>query len=136
MSPPNKNPADQGGVHSQNKTVYCDLKYLTKFCDEVRSVGLQLQSTTTSSQCATLLKLLQYLGPRGVGTLEAHAAGYARLAARILDLQETWEIAAFRENVVDANGHYHQSMARYILIGRKADRTAPQFRLELDEVAA
>lgn len=89
---------------------------------ELRIAGVGLAGTSGQIQNATLRKALAYLGPRGLGTYEAAAAGYPRLAARINDLRSAgWRIISRRENLIGPDGLRHEQVARYILLGERAE---------------
>jgi hypothetical protein len=106
-------------------------KHIRKVCHEIAENGLALRNTTGKTQHATLPKVLAYFGPRGLNTYEGTAAGYARLATRIKELKESWEIHTLRENVVGPDGLYHANVGRYVLIGRRADCSNAQGSLDL-----
>ncbi len=125
-----------GAEKSKIKVLECNVRHLTAFCAEVKRAGLTLASTATATQCATLIKLLHHFGNRGIGTLEAHALGYARLSARIQDIEEHWVILAQRGDI-DQAGFFHQGMARYFIVGARSEVIERQFSLELaHEVSA
>ena len=113
-----------GRVNLQSNTLNCDSHHISKIISELRTAGLQLRSTVSDTQLATLPKVLQYLGSRGLGTFEGTAAGYARLATRIKDIKNVWVINIVREDVVGPDGLFHKSMARYIIIGKRKDLAA------------
>lgn len=94
-------------------------------------VGLALGGVKTLTQRVVLLKTLQYLGARGLNTYEGTAAGYARLATRIQELEEDWEIDSIRETVLGPDGLIHPGVARYVLIGNRKDMVDPQRNLDL-----
>lgn len=124
-----------GGVGKNRTAKLCNARHLNKLARELQAAGLALSSTCTDTQLTTLLRLLQYLGPRGLSTYEAVAAGYARVATRVFELDEAgWLIHSQRENIIAPDGLFHPSIARYVLIGKKADLQNPQ--LDLGLVAA
>ncbi len=95
-----------------------------KQCDalryEISIVGLALNSAQGSAQLETLPKVLRYLGDRGLGTVEAEALGYRRIATRIQDLEaEGFSFIVNRENVVTDDCLLHARMARYFLTGER-----------------
>jgi hypothetical protein len=105
-------------------------------CDNVRRDlllnGCGLVSTHAGTQVATLLKALAYRGALGLNTYEGTAAGYARIATRIQDLEEAgWLIASLRESVIGPDGLFHAGIARYVLLGRNADIASRQGELDL-----
>jgi hypothetical protein len=107
-------------------TRYCGVNQTNKLVRELRQVGLQLRSTAGDTQLETLPKVLEYLGPRGINTYEAVAAGYLRIATRIKDLEDEWEIHSLRENVVGPDGLFHKGVARYVMGGRRQDPAQSQ----------
>jgi hypothetical protein len=120
-----------GGVGDKSKRVFCGHKHIRTLEDEIASVGLRLKDVSGRTQCTTLLAVLQYLGPRGLSTPEGTALGYMRLATRIQELEETWLIASTRERITGADGLPHNGVARYILIGKRADMQPGQLDLGL-----
>lgn len=91
-------------------------------CDRLRSeihaAGLSLKSSSGDAQLEKLPKLLEYLGGRGLGTIEGEALGYRRIATRIKDLkQRGFQIHTAREGVISDDGLPHHGMARYHLLG-------------------
>lgn len=93
-----------------------DIKNLVRL---VHAADLRLRSTATDTQQATLPKVLEFLGPRGLNTYEGVALGYLRIATRIKELKETYDIGTVREDVVGPDGLWHIGVARYYLIGKK-----------------
>lgn len=90
-------------------------------CDAIRAeialAGLRLDSALGDSQLAMLPRVLRYLGARGLGTVEAEALGYRRIATRIQDLEDRgYVIAVPREHVVTDDQLLHPRMARYKLM--------------------
>lgn len=100
-------------------TRYCGANQTNKLVRELRQAGLQLRSTQSDTQLETLPKVLQYLGPRGINTYEAVAAGYLRIATRIKELKEIWEVDSLREDVIGPDGLFHKGVARYVIGERK-----------------
>ncbi|WP_295950684.1 hypothetical protein [Rhodoferax sp.] len=91
-------------------------------CDAIRAeiarAGLRLNSAAGDSQMAMLPRVLRYLGARGLGTVEAEALGYRRIATRIQDLEERgYRVHVDREHVVTDDQLLHPRMARYKLMG-------------------
>ena len=90
-------------------------------CDAIRAeidaAGLALNSSRGADQLATLPKVLSYLGARGLGTVEAEALGYRRIATRVQDLEERgYTIHSARETVITDDELEHPGMARYTLL--------------------
>lgn len=121
-----------GGVTQQNKILYCSHKHIRTIINELSRVGLALSGVNTLTQRTVLLKTLQYLGTRGLNTYEGTAAGYARLATRIQELEEEWEIASLRETVIGPDGLLHPGVARYVLLGKRSDIVSRQGALDLE----
>lgn len=95
-----------------------------KQCDALRNeisvAGLALNSAQGSAQLETLPKVLRYFGNRGLGTVEAEALGYRRMATRIFDLEaEGYIFNVKKENVVTDDCLIHPRMARYFLTGER-----------------
>jgi hypothetical protein len=135
-----KNASGQAGVSvvggqakatKQKKAIYCGSNHIKKRMQEIRRAGLQLRSTAADTQSETLPKVLQYFGARGFSTYEAQAAGYLRIATRIKELKETWEIASLREDVIGPDGLFHKQVARYVLLGKRKDLPPAQSSLNL-----
>lgn len=125
-------PAPVGGANSGKKKFLCGVKHTADIRRELQGAGLGLRSTGGITQRAMLLRVLQYLGPRGINTPEAVGCGYYRVSMRIQELEaDGWQIASLRENIVGADGLSHVGIARYILIGRQAESTTPQLDLGL-----
>lgn len=110
----------------QRKRRLCGDDYIKDRVREVKEVGLQLHSADGATQLATLPRILQYFGPRGLNTYEGVALGYLRIATRIKELKEHWEIQTVREDVIGPDGLYHVGIARYILTGKKRPETSPE----------
>ncbi|WP_082565403.1 helix-turn-helix domain-containing protein [Duganella sp. Root1480D1] len=97
--------------------------------------GLLLCDSSTEKQGKTLLKILKFLGERGLNTPEGFGLGFARLATRIFELiKQGWLIDTVRENVVTADGLMHIGVARYFLRGRCADFLSAQIEFDFSEV--
>lgn len=123
-----------GGLNStgKNKIFKCGVVHISKLRRELQRAGLSLRDTTGRTQCETLLRVLQYLGDRGINTLEGVGVGFYRIATRIQELETSgWHILSQRERLAGADGLIHVGVARYILLGRKADFVDPQGTLEL-----
>jgi hypothetical protein len=121
-----------GGVTGQNKVFRCGVAHISRLRRELQSQGLALRDTTGRTQCETLLRILQYLGDRGINTLEGVGCGFYRIATRIQELEAAgWIIASYRERLIGADGLEHVGMARYALIGRDVRPAEPQGSLDL-----
>lgn len=121
----------QAGATRQKKTRYSRTNDINKVLREIRKAGLQLRSTASDTQLVTLLKVLQYRGAKGVSTYEGQALGYLRIATRIMELKETWDIVTLREDVIGPDGLLHKAVARYVLIGKRKDTPPAQQSLDL-----
>ena len=138
----NKNASGQAGVSvvggqakatKQNNTFDCNADYIGNLIKELYANGVGLRSSSGETQLATLPKVLAYLGDRGLNTYEGTAAGYARLATRIQDLEaDGWIIESRRENVIGPDGLFHRGVARYILVGKRKDLLPVQSQLGLE----
>lgn len=138
---PNENASGQAGVSvaggqakatKQKQTRYCSANSINKVIREIRKAGLQLRSTSGDTQLETLPKVLQYRGARGLNTYEGVAAGYLRIATRVKELQEVWEIQSLREDVVGPDGMWHKGVARYVLIGKRKNLPPAQQSFDLE----
>lgn len=118
----------------QNK-VYCDYDHIKNVVKEIQAAGLQLRGTSTDTQQVTLPKVLQYLGKRGLNTYEAVGLGYLRIATRIKELKDVWEIITLREDVIGPDSLYHKGVGRYVLIGKRKDLPPSQPSLDLEGTA-
>lgn len=111
---------------------FCGTDHISKLRAELHSVGLSLHDISGLTQRQTLLRVLQYLGPRGMNTLEGVGCSYYRIATRVHELEaEGWNIVTLRERVVGADGLPHNGIARYVLIGRKSDHQPVQGAFDL-----
>lgn len=108
-------------VTGQSKIFDCGAENITKVCEELRAAGVGLQSADGRTQRATLHRALEFRGPRGLNTYEGTAAGFLRMATRILELKAAWDIYTVIEDVVGSDGLVHRGVARYILRGRRQD---------------
>jgi hypothetical protein len=141
-NPQNEKATGQGGFSKvvggqaeatkQKRPRNCSAHHNNKVAKELRRVDLQLKSTAGDTQLATLPKVLQYLGPRGLNTYEGVAAGYLRIATRIKELKDTWEIITVLEDVIGPDGLFHKGVARYVLIGKKKHPEPVQSELGLE----
>ena len=144
MNLKNEGPCEEGsGVSkggqakptAQRKKRFCSDDHIKNVVREIQAAGLQLRSTDGDTQLATLPKVLQYLGTRGLNTYEGVALGYLRIATRILDLKESWEIRSLREDVVGPDGLWHKGVARYVMVGKRKDLPPAQPELDLGSPA-
>jgi hypothetical protein len=122
-----------GGVNMQNKILECGSDHISKVVRELQANGVGLKGTSGATQIATLRRALEFRGARGLNTYEGTAAGYARLATRIQDLEDDgWLIASLRENLIGPDGLFHKGVARYVLIGRRIKTEPLQSKLALE----
>lgn len=130
MSNPKKQSAPGGALVNQaggpvltgqNKIFDCSAENITAVCHELACNGVALRNASGATQRETLRLALQYRGPRGLNTYEGTAAGYMRLATRVKELKETWDIYALKEDVVGPDGLLHKGVARYVMLGRRQD---------------
>lgn len=141
MPKPNKKNAPLGGtqdtqrsgrVKGKGKVFLCGVKHTSDLRRELQEKSLALSSSSGQSQRDTLLRILQYLGPRGLNTPEGVGLGFYRIATRIQELEERgWAIASLRETLVGADGYKHTGIARYVLKGRARRQENPQRSLDL-----
>ena len=114
---------------------HCTSDHISKICRELVDNGLGLANTISETQCSTLLKVLKYLGSRGLNTYEGTAAGYARLATRIQELEaDGWLIHSQRESLIGPDGLFHPGVARYRLLGRRSEYHDCQLSLDLEAI--
>lgn len=142
---PNENASPKEGDHvnqaggpratKQKKARYSDHHSINNVLAEIQAAGLRLKSTSGETQLATLPKVLQHFGPRGISTYEGVAAGYLRIATRVKELKDVWIINTLREDVIGPDGMFHKRCARYVLIGKRADLAQPQQDLLAKESA-
>jgi hypothetical protein len=105
----------------KNKILRCSVHHTSKLRQELQAAGLGLQDTSGPTQCQTLLRVLEYLGTRGINTPEGVACGFYRIATRVQELEEEgWIIDSRRERLLGADGLVHIGVARYVLLGRRA----------------
>jgi hypothetical protein len=125
----------QAKATKQKRPRNCSAHHNNKVAQEIRRVGLQLKSTAGDTQLATLPKVLQFRAEQGLNTYEGVAAGYLRIATRIKELKDTWEIITVLEDVIGPDGLFHKGVARYVLIGKKkqAEPIQPELGLEGDQ---
>lgn len=84
---------------------------------EIKRAGLWLTDTQSQTQRMALVKVLQYLGARGLAISEAKALDYLSVPPRVHELRELgYIIHTKRENAVIDGGHIHRNTGRYILI--------------------
>lgn len=137
----NKNASDIGGAlvdraggpeaTGQNKVLDCGQQNITAVCEELAQNGIALRDASGATQLETLRRALEFRGARGLNTYEGTAAGYMRLATRVKELKEKWDIYALREDVIGPDGLLHKGVARYVLLGRRKDMPAVQAQLDL-----
>lgn len=109
----------RSGKGKETNVWECSTKHIRNLLSELRRNGLALSSVSTDTQCWTLGRVLRYLGDRGLNTYEGTAAGYARLATRIQDLEsDGWIIDSQRENLIGPDGLFHPRVARYVFVGK------------------
>lgn len=117
----------------QAKAFHCGVQHIHKLQIELQSLGLGLRDTNGQTQCQALLLILQYLGVRGINTLEGVGLGFYRIATRIQDLEDAgWEIASMRENLIGSDGLFHKGIARYVFLGKRKDILPAQLDLDLE----
>ncbi|SFM64528.1 helix-turn-helix domain-containing protein [Rugamonas rubra] len=123
-----------GGVKGQTKEIFrCGVKHTSKLRKELHANGMALRDTSGRTQCETLLRVLQYLGDRGINTPEGVACGFYRIATRIQELEASgWVIASRRERLVGPDGLAHNGIARYVLVGHGGMLSDPQGSLDLE----
>jgi hypothetical protein len=121
----------------QNKIFDCSGETITAVCEELARNGVALRNASGATQRETLRLALQHRGARGLNTYEGTAAGYMRMATRIKELKETWDIYVAREDVIGPDRLLHKGVARYVLLGRRQDlvkKTPAQNQLGLEGV--
>ena len=110
----------------------CDEKHISNLRTELAASGLSLKDTSGQTQCDTLLRVLQHVGPKGINTPEGVGLGYLRIATRVQELEARgWIVASLRERIVGSDGLAHNGIARYCLIGRAADHKPAQASFDL-----
>jgi hypothetical protein len=112
---------DRAGGAASHKIVDCGAENITTVCQELRAAGVGLRAADGRTQLDTLRRALEYRGARGLNSYEGMAAGYMRMATRIKELKEAWDIHALKEDVVGPDGLVHRGVARYVLLGRRQD---------------
>lgn len=121
-----------GKVKSNTKVFVCGVKHIGKLRRELQRRGLALSNTSSRTQREMLLRVLQYLGDRGINTPEGVGAGFYRIATRVQELEEEgWLIASRRESLIGADGMLHTGIARYVLIGKNECGLPAQMGLDL-----
>jgi len=138
----NKNASGAGGARvdraggpgpTKQTTVFnCSPQSITAVCEELSQNGVSLRSTSGASQLETLRRALEFRGPRGLNTYEGTAAGYMRLATRVMELKDVWNICTFTEDVIGPDGLLHKGVARYVLLGPRKINPPDQGQLELE----
>jgi len=137
----NKNASTRGGAHvdqaggpkstKQTAVFNCSPQNITAVCEELARNGVALLGTSGTTQRETLRRALEFRGARGLNTYEGTAAGYMRLATRVKELKDAWDIYTLSEDVLGPDGLLHRGVARYVLMGRRKDTLPPQGELEL-----
>ena len=125
---------DQAGgpeTTGQNKVLDCSAQNITAVCEVLAQTGSALRDASGATQLETLRRALEFRGARGLNTFEGTAAGYIRLATRVKELKETWDIHALREDVMGPDGLLHKGVARYVLLGRRKDLPPAQAQFDL-----
>jgi hypothetical protein len=112
-------------VTGQNKIFDCSGQNITAVCEELARNGVALKNASGATQRETLRLALEYRGSRGLNSYEGMAAGYMRMATRIKELKDTWDIYVLKEDVVGPDGLLHRGVARYVLLGRRKDLCNP-----------
>ena len=121
-----------GGPESTKpRVVDCGAQNITAVCQELAQNGIALRDASGTTQLDTLRRVLEFRGARGLNTFEGTAAGYIRLATRVKELKETWDIHALREDVMGPDGLLHKGVARYVLLGRRKDLPPAQAQFDL-----
>ena len=122
-----------GGLEStgNSKIFHCGVQSITAVCRELAENGVGLRNASGSTQLETLPRALAFRGPRGLNTYEGTAAGYLRMATRVKELKETWDIYTLTEDVTGPDGLLHKGIARYILRGRRKDLPPTQLSFHL-----
>jgi len=119
------------------KVIDCGAENITSVCEELRAAGVALRAADGRTQVETLCRALQHRGARGLNTYEGTAAGYLRLACRVRELKEKWDIYTLKEDVIGPDGLLHKGVARYVLLGRRQDLPkAPPAQRQLGQGAA
>lgn len=136
----NENASVAGGAHvdqaggpettGQNKVLDCSAQNITAVCQELVQNGIALRDSSGATQLETLRRVLEFRGARGLNTYEGTAAGYLRLATRVKELKDRWDIHALREDVIGPDGLLHKGVARYVLLGRRQDLLIAQDQLQ------
>lgn len=137
----NESASTVGGAHvdqaggpeatGQSKVLNCSSKSITDVCEELAQNGIALRDASGATQLDTLRRVLEFRGARGLNTYEGTAAGYLRLATRVKELKDRWDIYALREDVIGPDGLLHKGVARYVLLGRRQDLLIAQDQRQL-----
>ncbi|MBC3870301.1 helix-turn-helix domain-containing protein [Undibacterium oligocarboniphilum] len=121
-----------GGVKSKGLFLRCGDKHISKLRKELEANNLGLKSASANDQTTTLLKVLRYLGERGINTKEGEGCGYFRIATRIQELEAIGhQILSKREPIVGTDGLIHKGIARYIL-RKESNIKSPQGELDFE----
>jgi hypothetical protein len=137
----NENASQEGGARvdqaggpksTKQTTIFnCSPQSITAVCEELAQNGVALRNASGTTQRETLRRALEFRGARGLNTYEGTAAGYMRLATRVKELKDAWDICTLFEDVLGPDGLLHKGVARYVLLGRRKDNPPPQGELEL-----
>lgn len=141
--PKKQNTPNQGGaqltklagcVNVQKNIFRCGAKHTSNLRRELALNGLALKGTSGKTQCVTLLLILQYMGSRGLNTLEGVACGFYRIATRIQELEASGhQILSLRENIIGPDGLTHHGIARYVWMGCTDKADSRQRLLDLGD---
>lgn len=117
-----------GGVNEKIKNLY-SAKHTSDIRRELLRAGLGMHNTHGVPQRVLLLRVLQYLGERGISSVEAMVCGYDRVAKRIQELEaDGWKIDSLSETIADSDGLRHVEVARYFLRRRLGAAMPPQLK--------
>lgn len=114
--------ADARPAAKKKQVFACDDRHIRALRRELRNAGLSLHDTTSKTQNQMLVRILKYLGNRGLGTLEAMGIGIYRVATRVQELEAAgFVFAAIRESVRGSEGLLHTGMVRYIFLDKRSE---------------
>jgi biotin operon repressor len=104
-----------GGVNERIKKL-CSTQHTSDIRRELHRAGLGMRNTHGVPQRVLLLRVLEYLGTRGISSAEAIGCGYERVEKRIQELEaDGWKIDSLSEKIADSDGLQHVEIARYFL---------------------
>jgi len=120
MPPGERDAADDVRLDAKKKhALRCDDRHIHALRRELRLAGLSLRDTASKTQCQMLVRILTYLGNRGLNTLEAVGLGFYRVATRVQELEAAgYTVATAREAVIGSEGLLHAGVVRYSLDAR------------------